>query len=94
MYAFASAPRLDAKSEHYITAGCRRSWWARFLGPLWEGAVGEADWGREILTLSLPPSRLRRATSLAEGGKDGGYDNPSVNASRCHLSYASPHNPV
>ena len=42
-------------------------------------------WQREALTggeneriLSLPPSRLRRATSLTEGGKDGGYGNPSV----------------
>ncbi len=24
-------------------------------------------------------------TSLTEGGKTGEYDNPSVNASRCHL---------
>ena len=32
---------------------------------------------------SLPPAL--RATSLAEGGRTGGYDNPSVNAARCHL---------
>ena len=30
------------------------------LGPLWEGAVGEADWGREILMPSLPPSPCGR----------------------------------
>ena len=30
------------------------------LGPLWEGAVGKADWGREILMPSLPPSPCGR----------------------------------
>ena len=29
----------------------------QFLGPLWEGAVGEADWGREMRMPSLPPSK-------------------------------------
>ena len=42
---------------------------AALLGPLWEGAVGAADWGREKRVASLPPSALRADTSLAEGGK-------------------------
>ena len=37
-------------------------------GPLCEGAVGAADWGREKRVTSLPPPALRAATSLAEGG--------------------------
>ena len=42
---------------------------AALRGPLWEGAVGAADWGRENRVESLPPPALRAATSLAEGGK-------------------------
>ena len=42
---------------------------AALLGPLWEGAVGAADWGREKRVASLPPSALRADTSLAEGDK-------------------------
>ena len=41
---------------------------AALLGPLWEGAVGAADWGREKRGASLPPSALRADTSLSEGG--------------------------
>ena len=50
----------------------------------------------KVQTKFVSPSVMAKGhdTSLAEGGKDEGYDNPSVNASRCHLSYASPHNPV
>ena len=43
---------------------------AALLGPLWEGAVGAADWGREKRVASLPPSALRADTSLAEGGEE------------------------
>ena len=42
---------------------------AALLGPLWEGAVGAADWGREKRGASLPPSALRADTSLSEGGE-------------------------
>ena len=41
---------------------------AALQGPLCEGAVGAADWGRENRVTSLPPPALRAATSLAEGG--------------------------
>ena len=41
----------------------------RFLGPLWEGAVGEADWGRENAYYVSPSVTAKgRDTSLAEGG--------------------------
>ena len=40
------------------------------LGPLWEGAVGAADWGKGKRVASLPPSALRADTSLAEGGEE------------------------
>ena len=43
---------------------------AALLGPLWEGAVGAADWGREKRVASLPPSALRADTSLSEGGEE------------------------
>ena len=43
---------------------------ASLLDPLWEGAVGAADWGREKRVTSLPPSALRADTSLAEGGEE------------------------
>ena len=43
---------------------------AALIGPLWEGAVGAADWGREKRVASLPPSALRADTSLAEGGEE------------------------
>ena len=44
---------------------------AALLGPLWEGAVGTADWGRERKCVaSLPPSALRADTSLSEGGEE------------------------
>ena len=43
---------------------------AALLGPLWEGAVGAADWGREKRVVSLPPSALRADTSLGEGGEE------------------------
>ena len=69
MYAFAAAPRLDAKSAYY-KRGCsapRRG--SHFLGPLWEGAVGEADWGRENAYYVSPSVTAKgRDTSLAEGG--------------------------
>ena len=42
---------------------------AALVGPLWEGAVGAADWGREKRGASLPPSALRADTSLLEGGE-------------------------
>ena len=42
---------------------------AALLSPLWEGAVGAADWGREKRGASLPPSALRADTSLSEGGE-------------------------
>ena len=42
---------------------------AALLGPLWEGAVDAADWGREKRGASLPPSALRADTSLSEGGE-------------------------
>ena len=45
----------------------------RAARPLWEGAVGTADWGRENRVESLPPPALRAATSLAEGGKGNPY---------------------
>ena len=41
---------------------------AALQGPLCEGAVGAADWGRGNRVTSLPPPALRAATSLAEGG--------------------------
>ena len=45
---------------------------AALQDPLWEGAVGAADWGeRKRCLLPLPLSALRAATSLAEGGKGG-----------------------
>ena len=40
---------------------------AALQGPLCEGAVGAADWGRGNRVTSLPPPALRAATSLAEG---------------------------
>ena len=43
---------------------------AALLGPLWEGAVGAADWGRAKRVASLPPSALRADTSLSEGGEE------------------------
>ena len=43
---------------------------AALLGPLWEGAVGAADWGREKRGASLPLSALRADTSLSEGGEE------------------------
>ena len=46
----------------------------RFLGPLWEGAVGEADWGREILMASLPPSPCGR--HLPHRGRQTGGAEP------------------
>ena len=41
-----------------------------FLGPLYEGAVTEGDWG-SVLSMEVHSLRhgLRRATSLREGGK-------------------------
>ena len=55
---------------------------AALLGPLWEGAVGAADWGREKRVASLPPSALRADTSLAEGGFGSRILTP-VTAGRC-----------
>ena len=53
--------------------------WKNFpqlLGPLSEGAVSEADWGSVfrvmLLPAALPPTSLRSATSLKEGGKTSG----------------------
>ena len=42
---------------------------AALIDPLWEGAVGVADWGREKRVASLPPSALCADTSLSEGGE-------------------------
>ena len=46
---------------------------AALLGPLWEGAVGAADWGREKRGASLPPSALRAvwADRVPGGGARG-----------------------
>ena len=62
---------------------------AALLGPLWEGAVGAADWGREKRVESLPPSALRADTSLSEGGEESRIPTPvfalarNDSASRC-----------
>ena len=62
---------------------------AALLGPLWEGAVGAADWGREKRVASLPPSALRADTSLSEGGEGRRIPTPvcglarNDSASRC-----------
>ena len=58
-----SRPKGGSLHIVFLTGG------RRFLGPLWEGAVGEADGGRESAD-SAPPSVTPkgRNTSLAEGG--------------------------
>ena len=44
------------------------------LGPLYEGAVSEADWGSDLSTRTTLPPPLR-GTSLIEGGKNGRFVN-------------------
>ena len=69
---------------------------AALQGPLWEGAVGAADWGREKRVTSLPPSALRADTSLSEGGEERRIPTPvcglarNDSASRCGAMWASP----
>ena len=50
-------PALQVISQGAMPTSPRRHW------------RGAADWGRENRMTSLPPSALRAATSLAEGGK-------------------------
>ena len=52
-----------------VPTSCQRGS-AALLGPLWEGAVGAADWGRAKRVAALPPSALRADTSLSEGGEE------------------------
>ena len=73
-YAFFGGARGPRPTGRYVeprvgdgVPASRQRGGAALLGPLWEGAVGAADWGRENRVTSLPPPALRAATSLAEG---------------------------
>ena len=59
MYAFASAPRLDAKSAYYSRAAQRGH---TFLAPSGRGLSAKPTGGEKMRITSLPPSRPKAVT--------------------------------